>query len=276
MSYTAAKYHHTEDEEFGSDRSTLRYGLALNSNNSVYSDNTLRANSNIKCINSATYIQHEIYKSDDFESDSEELLTDDNGFIENVKPTSVKQFKIGRILEQDDDKRRESYKKWLSAVTNKEKEKRKLQQQARKEEENAKKLAENERKYKSQEIVTRWMQEKKEKEVQRKSRAEESRKVPDSPPRRPPTIKKNVAFDQWLQKKNQEEKAKKMKMEEKQKLNETYQKCRNTLSGLSYDKWSRNAQSKPKHVPLNQGLDTLRGSISKIYINPIPWKNLDD
>lgn len=153
-----------------------------------------------------------------------------------------------------------------------------LQQKARQEEENAKKLAERERKYKSQEIVTKWMQEKKEKEVQRKIvRIEQSKKVPvDSQTRRPPTIKKNVAFDQWLQKKNVEEKAQKKKTEEKQKLNETYQKCRNTLSGISYDKWSRNASSKPKHVPLNQGLDTLRGSISKIYINPIPWKNLDD
>lgn len=120
------------------------------------------------------------------------------------------------------------------------------------------------------------MQEKKEKEVQRKTRVMESKRTPEIQTRKPPTIKKNVAFDQWLQKKNQEEKVQKKKNEEKQKLNETYQKCRNTLSGLSYDKWSRSAQSKPKHVPLNQGLDTLRGSISKIYINPIPWKNLDD
>ena len=120
------------------------------------------------------------------------------------------------------------------------------------------------------------MQEKKDKEVQRKTRIVESKRTPETPTRRPPTIKKNVAFDQWLQKKNQEEKVQKKKAEEKQKLNETYQKCRNTLSGLSYDKWQRNAQSKPKHVPLNQGLDTLRGSISKLYVNPIPWKNLDD
>lgn len=77
-------------------------------------------------------------------------------------------------------------------------------------------MAENERKYKSQEIVTKWMQEKKEKEVQRKSRIVESKRIPDSPTRKPPTIKKNVAFDQWLQKKNQEEKVQKKKIEEKQ------------------------------------------------------------
>lgn len=118
MSYTAARYHHTEDEEFGSDRSTLRFGLALNSNNSVYSDNTLKAdNSHIKIINSATYIQHEIYRSNEFESDSEELLTDDNGYNDNIKPTAVTQFKIGKMSVEADDKRRESYKKWLSAVT---------------------------------------------------------------------------------------------------------------------------------------------------------------
>lgn len=117
MSYTTARYHHTEDEEFGSDRSTLRCGFALNCNNSVYSDNTLKANSNIKIINSATYIQHEIYRSNDFESESEELLSDDNGFNENVKPTTVPQYKIGKMSVEADDKRRESYKKWLSAVT---------------------------------------------------------------------------------------------------------------------------------------------------------------
>ncbi|CAO1392475.1 unnamed protein product [Diamesa serratosioi] len=144
-------------------------------------------------------------------------------------------------------------------------------------EEVAKKLAEDERRHKSQVVVTKWMQEKKVKEFHRKSSlVAESKSFPESPIRNPPVIKKNVDFQQWIQKKNQEQKAKKLKAEEKQKLTETHQKCRNTLSNLSYDKWSRSAQNKPKHVPLNQGLDTLRGSVSKIYINPIPWKNLDD
>lgn len=113
----STRYHHTDDDEFGSERSTLRCGLTLNSNHSVYSENTLKDNKNIKYINSATFIEHEIYKSNDFESDSEELLTDDNGFNENVKPTAVPQFKIGKMSVEADDKRRESYKKWLSAVT---------------------------------------------------------------------------------------------------------------------------------------------------------------
>ena len=119
------------------------------------------------------------------------------------------------------------------------------------------------------------MQEKK--EVRMKTiLVEESKRIHDSHIRSPPIIKKKVDFQQWILKKNLEDKTKKQKAEEKQKLNETHQKCRKTLSNLSYDKWSRSAQNKPKHVPLNQGLDTLRGSISKIYINPIPWKNLDD
>lgn len=117
MSFNATKYHHTDDDEFGSDESTLRYGSTLNCNNSVYSDKTIKFKDNIKYANSATYIEHEIYKSNEFESDSDEMITDVEGFNENVKPAVPTLFKVGKMEVEADSKRRESYKRWLNAVT---------------------------------------------------------------------------------------------------------------------------------------------------------------
>ncbi|CAO1392490.1 unnamed protein product [Diamesa serratosioi] len=118
MSSSVTKYHHMDDDEFGSESSTLRYGLTLNCGNSIVdSDITLKNNKNIKYINSATYIEHDIFNCHEFESDSDEVITEDSGFNDNVKPTSVTQFKIGKMCIEADQKRRETYKKWLNAVT---------------------------------------------------------------------------------------------------------------------------------------------------------------
>uniref|UniRef100_A0A182Q519 Coiled-coil domain-containing protein n=1 Tax=Anopheles farauti TaxID=69004 RepID=A0A182Q519_9DIPT len=70
---------------------------------------------------------------------------------------------------------------------------------------------------------------------------------------------------QWMERKKQEcVKPQKQQTE----LNE-----KKKMSRAVYQDWLRTAKDKPKPVPLNQGPNTLRGTISKIFVNPEPWKN---
>ncbi|EDW76390.1 uncharacterized protein Dwil_GK14686 [Drosophila willistoni] len=48
---------------------------------------------------------------------------------------------------------------------------------------------------------------------------------------------------------------------------------RKQKSEQAFQQWMKNVHQRPKPVPLNQGLKTLRGTISHIYINPNEWVN---
>ncbi|XP_030380587.1 coiled-coil domain-containing protein 34 [Scaptodrosophila lebanonensis] len=39
----------------------------------------------------------------------------------------------------------------------------------------------------------------------------------------------------------------------------------------AWEQWMKNVDQRPKPVPLNQGLESLRGTVSKIFINPNHW-----
>jgi len=58
----------------------------------------------------------------------------------------------------------------------------------------------------------------------------------------------------------------------KQKLEEE----RRERSQGAWKNWMKQVDKRAKPVPLNQGFDTLRGTISNIYINPVQWvSNID-
>lgn len=94
--------------------------------------------------------------------------------------------------------------------------------------------------------------------------------------KKPKEFKNAMNYQDWMAKKNEDlirvkkQQEEKMKQIEQAKL--THQKCRETVSSISYAKWARSASSKAKPVPLNRGLETLRGSTTKTFINPEPWK----
>ncbi|XP_068150957.1 coiled-coil domain-containing protein 34 [Drosophila tropicalis] len=48
---------------------------------------------------------------------------------------------------------------------------------------------------------------------------------------------------------------------------------RKQKSEQAFQQWMKNVHQRPKPVPLNQGLKTLRGTVSHIYINPNEWVN---
>ncbi|XP_034100320.2 coiled-coil domain-containing protein 34 [Drosophila albomicans] len=52
---------------------------------------------------------------------------------------------------------------------------------------------------------------------------------------------------------------------------ELHQQERKKQANLAWQHWMKSAAQRPKPVPLNQGFNTLRGTVSDIYINPNQW-----
>ena len=136
-------------------------------------------------------------------------------------------------------------------------------------------MAMESRKLKCEGKVEEWMRKKKVEAEKKMQRLIEMKAAQDAN-KKPKEFKKGINFNDWLNKKNedliqfQKKQDKKNKQLEKAKKND--RNCRETVSSASYEKWIQSAPSKPKPVPFNQGLDSLRGSTNKIYINPEPWK----
>ncbi|XP_017064319.2 uncharacterized protein LOC108103384 [Drosophila eugracilis] len=81
---------------------------------------------------------------------------------------------------------------------------------------------------------------------------------------------RKVVEDWWLKKQRQQQ----MQREEKRRTmlsKALEEERRRRLSQIAWEKWISNVDAKPKPVPLNQGLDSLRGTISQLYVNPTPW-----
>ncbi|XP_019556755.2 coiled-coil domain-containing protein 34 [Aedes albopictus] len=172
----------------------------------------------------------------------------------------------------------EAYNKWLKAKTEAERKRKEQEQRRKKREETKKKLAEEKRKQESEEKLKQWM-ERKEKEKQRKQK--ESSKSKDAKPSQTkkkwiPNEESESTFRAWQNRVKQQEEERKLRLVAKQRMEEELKQERQQLSKLFYDEWLKTSASKPKPVPLNQGIDSLRGSISKMYINPVSWKsNID-
>ncbi|XP_034650005.1 uncharacterized protein LOC117889675 [Drosophila subobscura] len=52
--------------------------------------------------------------------------------------------------------------------------------------------------------------------------------------------------------------------------------ARRQLADGAFSRWMENVHTRPKPVPFNQGFDSLRGTASKIYINPKEWDSSID
>lgn len=72
-----------------------------------------------------------------------------------------------------------------------------------------------------------------------------------------------------------QEKELKEKINEELKLEMRLEQIRRQKAEEIYKDWVQTAMYKPKPVPLNRGLLTLKGSISSLYINPVSWVYLD-
>ncbi|XP_053676267.1 coiled-coil domain-containing protein 34-like [Anopheles nili] len=165
----------------------------------------------------------------------------------------------------------EAYLKWLKA---KNEEVRKIRQKTdltKQECEKQKQLEEEMRKEMSKEKIKQWMDRKKKENDKNKTKSPDEREQSISSEYFQCSTDSN--FKSWLsrvkkreeEKKNQESAAKQMEDKERDE--------KKKLSQEVYRRWLKTAHNKPKPVPLNQGLNSLRGTVSKIFINPEPWKN---
>lgn len=225
-------------------------------------------------INPASYIESDNFITD-FDSLSDEMKYDD--LCELKKPSSFTRISRINISPEVEKKRKEAYSNWLKSANSRERERRRLQRE-QEEAVKAKRLEDEEMKRAAnEEKVKEWMK-RKELEVQKKlTRLNELRnRSSDVDMKKTKDFKKAIDFKQWLEKKNDEHKEQKRVTEERKKLQKDYRICRESTSAAVYSKWKETSKRMPKPVPMNRGLDSLRGSTTKIFVNPIAWKSLDE
>lgn len=75
----------------------------------------------------------------------------------------------------------------------------------------------------------------------------------------------------WWIKKQQQQKAQREAKRQDIMFKALEEERRKQMAEVAWHKWMSTVNAKPKPVPLNQGMDSLRGTISHLYVNPQPW-----
>ncbi|KAI4461144.1 ny-ren-41 antigen l15 -related [Holotrichia oblita] len=174
----------------------------------------------------------------------------------------------------DDNQKEEAYKNWCA---------RKDQEKKLKDEKESlvKEIKEREKELQLQqerENFKRWLTRKKKEEEKRKK--EKEKELEDERMKQELKEKRlqenELNYQLWLKKK--EELYLERKIQEHMKLLKAEEEKQRRLyeSVKAYEEWLRVSKYKPKPIPLNQGLQTLRSSVSVTYVNPTPWvPNID-
>ncbi|SPP86019.1 coiled-coil domain-containing protein 34 [Drosophila guanche] len=189
---------------------------------------------------------------------------------EGYSPTysqTIKALKLERPV-------KEAYDTWLSAK--RQQKQYKAQAERQKEVELKKNIAERQKMAK--ESYERWCAAK---SLQKS--ASSSKTSLTTPPNKPVQNKSKSAsaprLDAAAQRRLQEWEMEKVKQAEKRRLQQQREAARRHQETLlrhkqadeAFEKWMQNVSQRPKPVPLNQGLASLRGTISELYINPNEW-----
>lgn len=90
----------------------------------------------------------------------------------------------------------------------------------------------------------------------------------------PEATKKRLA--EWDRVKTQQQQRERERERQKQQSKDQLEMQRKQKSEGAWQNWMKSVGKRPKPVPLNQGFETLRGTISNIYVNPVQWvSNID-
>nr|CBE66740.1 CG18266-PA [Drosophila ananassae] len=101
-----------------------------------------------------------------------------------------------------------------------------------------------------------------------------------SPPARPtrrvaPEVTKK-RLKEWERVKLEQQQQERERLRKQQEFKTKQEEERKKRSQGAWNNWMKQVDKRAKPVPLNQGFDTLRGTISNIYINPVQWvSNID-
>lgn len=120
----------------------------------------------------------------------------------------------------------------------------------------------------SEEKVNEWMRKKRIEADKEMARQVELQKKLAIANEKPKEFKKAIDFQEWLKMKNEKLVVEKKQTAEKKKPKDTLKR----RESVTHEQWMRTSSSKAKPVPFNRGLDSLKGSTTKLFVNPEPWR----
>ncbi|XP_044753238.1 putative uncharacterized protein DDB_G0271982 [Coccinella septempunctata] len=167
-----------------------------------------------------------------------------------------------------------SVRQWLS----KKMEEQKKRQQAQREEERKKQLEREKILQKERENFKMWLAAKKRDEDKRKAEMERQQQLDQlrELEKQKRHLENQIRYQIWLKRKEEADIEKK-NQEQLKILQAKIEKERRTIANQkAFEEWLEFSKNKPRPLPLNQGLDSLRSSLSVTYVNPVPWvPNID-
>ncbi|XP_050075132.1 coiled-coil domain-containing protein 34-like [Anopheles maculipalpis] len=165
----------------------------------------------------------------------------------------------------------EAYKKWLKAKNEEIRKNREKEMQHQQEIERQKVLEKEQRKETNKKKIQEWMERKKQCDTKRSIKPVKDKL--SHTPFEHLQCNTDTTYNNWLLKVRKQEEENRLRNLAVKQLEQKIQQEKKKISEEIYQEWLKNAKYKPKPVPLNQGPNTLRGTVSKIFINPEPWKS---
>ncbi|XP_053666022.1 coiled-coil domain-containing protein 34-like [Anopheles marshallii] len=209
--------------------------------------------------------------SDDEVEPNQHRSTDCGGDDADLNLDPKHQIIKVKVVPKQRERDPEAFKNWLKAKNEEIRRNREKEMLAKEELQRQKELEEKKRKEMSEKKIHEWMTRKKQTGKKRSSNPE-SNKCHDSSSEHlycDPEAK----YKNWLQKVRKSEEEKRLRDLTVKQLEQQIRKEKKQVAEEVYQQWLKSAKHKPKPVPLNQGPNTLRGTVSKIFVNPEPWKN---
>uniref|UniRef100_A0A182JW98 Coiled-coil domain-containing protein n=1 Tax=Anopheles christyi TaxID=43041 RepID=A0A182JW98_9DIPT len=180
-----------------------------------------------------------------------------------------------KIAPKQRDRDPEAYKKWLKTKNEEIRKTRETDTLAKLASQRQKELEEEKRKEESKKKIREWMERKKQNNAKKSTNtthAKEKQHSQDSSSEHL-NCDPDAKFKSWLLNVRKREEEKRLRTKTVMLLEQKIQNEKKKISEEIYQEWLKTSKNKPKPVPLNQGPHTLRGTVSKIFINPEPWKN---
>ncbi|XP_045448377.1 stress response protein nst1-like [Melitaea cinxia] len=172
--------------------------------------------------------------------------------------------------ERTEKKRQEAFQQWLARKEQEKREKERLEKTKRQ-------LVPTTTAEQREESFRRWLERKRTQSERRKAE-EIMRKYPQNEKleqeRKQRQQNKEEKLAEWIRKKEEDMKLMKTKAERRAARLAIEEERRRVQGERAYRDWLRTSKNKPLPVPLNQGELSMRGSVSQMYINPIPWQPL--
>lgn len=120
-----------------------------------------------------------------------------------------------------------------------------------------------------------WLKRKSDEERKRKERAvkeEEERKEIEGEAEQRKKLENELSYSLWLKRAEQRQLEEQLRIETKKIREAEERRRRLEKNATAYERWLSEARNRQLPLPLNQGLDSLRASVSVSYVNPTPWE----